>query len=66
MAKNKGGGAGPSPGFATASISSFMYWQLPLGKHILFSVILKKAMFRINSYLAFFHFFCFTMTMLLP
>ena len=47
MAKNKGG-AGPSPGFATASISSFMYWQLPLGKHILFSVILKKAMFLIN------------------
>ena len=36
----RGGGAGPSPGSVSSSISSFMYWQLRLGEHTSFSVFL--------------------------
>ena len=38
-----GGGQGPSLGSVSAGNSSFMFWQLPLGEHTLFSVIFKKG-----------------------
>ena len=65
--KIRGGGQGPSPGSVSASISSFTYWQLPLGEHTLFSVIFEKRLYsELTPILLFLQFVCFTMTILLP